>query len=107
MVSQFGSFRSRPRPAATSARSLVLTAGLLVVGACSSPSVNTAPTPQSDPRVGLKPGLFDAAEASWNLKVVSSTKPPEKFVGSTNSDLAFTGNYAIQEIGRASCRERV
>jgi hypothetical protein len=49
-----------------------------------------------DPRVGLKAGLNDAAEASWNLKVVSETRPTEKFVGSTNSDLAFTGKYAIQ-----------
>jgi hypothetical protein len=49
-----------------------------------------------DPRVGLKPGLFDAAEAIWNLRVVSKTPPPEPFVGVTNSDLAFKGSYAIQ-----------
>ena len=53
-----------------------------------------APTP--DPRVGLAPGLFDAGEASWNLRLVSATPPPEAFVGQMNSDLAFTGNYAIQ-----------
>ena len=52
------------------------------------------PTP--DPRVGLAPGLFDAGEASWNLRLVSATPPPEAFVGQMNSDLAFTGNYAIQ-----------
>jgi len=28
--------------------------------------------------------------------VVSKTPPPERFVGKTNSDLAFKGNYAIQ-----------
>jgi hypothetical protein len=49
-----------------------------------------------DPRVGLRAGVYDAAEASWNLKVVSRTKPAEQFVRSTNSDLAFTGNYVIQ-----------
>jgi hypothetical protein len=49
-----------------------------------------------DPRVGLKAGLWDAAEATWNMKVLSETKPTEKFVGSTNSDMAFTGNYVIQ-----------
>ena len=49
-----------------------------------------------DPRVGLAPGLFDAEEAVWNLRVLSSTPPPEAFVGVSNSDLAFTGNYAIQ-----------
>jgi len=49
-----------------------------------------------DPRVGLKGGLNDAAEAVWNLKVMSKTPPSEKFVGSVNSDMAFTGNYVIQ-----------
>jgi len=53
-----------------------------------------APTP--DPRVGLEAGLFDAGEAIWNLDLVSTTPPPEEFVGVTNSDLAFKGNYAIQ-----------
>ncbi|CAN5650770.1 hypothetical protein BH23GEM7_BH23GEM7_40760 [soil metagenome] len=50
----------------------------------------------SDPRVGLGAGLFDAEEAVWNLRVLSQTPPPREFVGVTNSDLAFTGNYAIQ-----------
>jgi len=54
----------------------------------------SAPTP--DPRVGLRPGLYDAQEAVWNLKVVSETKPSEKFAGGINSDLAFTGNDVIQ-----------
>ena len=55
-----------------------------------------APPPPSDPREGLGAGLFDAEEASWNLRLVSTTPPEEPFVGKTNSDLAFTGNYAIQ-----------
>jgi hypothetical protein len=49
-----------------------------------------------DPRVGLKAGLFDAGEAIWNLKLTSTTPPPQEFLGVTNSDLAFIGNYAIQ-----------
>jgi hypothetical protein len=53
-----------------------------------------APTP--DPRVGLRPGLMNAGEAVWNLRVLSRTPPPREFLGVTNSDLAFTGNYAIQ-----------
>ena len=53
-----------------------------------------APTP--DPRVGLEPGMFDAGEAIWNLRMRSTTPPPDAFVGGINSDLAFTGNYAIQ-----------
>ncbi len=52
------------------------------------------PTP--DPRVGLAPGLFDAEEAIWNLRMLSTTPPTELCVGRTNSDLAFSGNYAIQ-----------
>ena len=54
----------------------------------------TAPSP--DPRVGLAPGRWDAAQAAWNLRLVSTTPPSEKFLGVTNSDLAFTGKYAIQ-----------
>ena len=54
----------------------------------------TAPSP--DPRVGLSPGRWDAGQAAWNLKLVSTTPPSEKFLGVTNSDLAFTGKYTIQ-----------
>ncbi|MFW6199969.1 MAG: LVIVD repeat-containing protein [Gemmatimonadota bacterium] len=55
-----------------------------------------AAAPSPDPRVGLEAGVFDAGEAAWNLRVLSSTAPPEEFVGITNSDLAFKGDYAIQ-----------
>jgi hypothetical protein len=62
----------------------------------------TAPSP--DPRVGLKAGVFDAGEAIWNLRLVSATKPSAAFLNEegsgdrrlTNSDLAFSGPYAIQ-----------
>ncbi len=81
-----------------SLRSAALTVAWLFVTACASSggaNMSTiAPTP--DPRVGLRPGLMDAGEATWNLGVVSKTPPSEKFAGVTNSDLAFTGNYAIQ-----------
>ncbi len=82
---------------------LVLSFGLAValgcLTACASGSGGanlSTVAPNPDPRVGLKPGLFDAGEATWNLRVLSETKPPEKFAGVTNSDLAFTGPYAIQ-----------
>jgi len=52
--------------------------------------------PSPDPRVGLGAGLFTAEEAYWNMRRVSQTPPPPAFLGSTNSDLAFTGPYAIQ-----------
>lgn len=54
----------------------------------------TAPSP--DPRVGLKPGLFDAEEAIWNLNKLSTTPPAQDFIGVTNSDLAFKDNYVFQ-----------
>ena len=60
------------------------------------PVRDAANPPSPDPRVGLAAGMFDAGEAIWNLRLVSTTPPEEPFVGSTNSDLAFTGNYAIQ-----------
>jgi hypothetical protein len=52
--------------------------------------------PSPDPRVGLKPGKYDAAEAAWNMRLLSLSKPSEKFSQSINSDLAFFGHYAIQ-----------
>ena len=78
---------------------------LLTACASSSPSPSGTPSPDSrsgaatqpDPRVGLRAGKTDAAEAIWNLRLVSKTPPSEKFAeGGINSDLAFTGHYAIQ-----------
>ncbi len=57
-------------------------------------AATAAPSP--DPRVGLAAGLLDAGVAAWNLRLVSATPPAKDFVGVTNSDLAFTGRYAIQ-----------
>ena len=66
-------------------------------GSAPSPKESSSATsPKPDPRVGLRAGLMDAEEASWNLRVVSKTPPSEQFLGVTNSDLAFLGNYAIQ-----------
>ncbi len=52
--------------------------------------------PSPDPRVGLGAGLWDAEEALWNLRLMSSTPSPDPFAGVTNSDLAFLSHYAIQ-----------
>ncbi len=63
----------------------------------SAAAANLSPgAPDPDPRVGLRAGLYDAAEAAWNLKLVSHSKPSKEFEGQTNSDLAFLGKYAIQ-----------
>ncbi len=71
---------------------------VLSIAACASSgggnNSTVAPTP--DPRVGLKPGLKDAGQAAWNLRLINNTPPAEKFVGSTNSDLSFYKNYVIQ-----------
>ncbi|HEY8793383.1 MAG TPA: hypothetical protein VIM15_00445 [Gemmatimonadaceae bacterium] len=87
---------------------LPLAIGLLLTAACAhntssmsgsavSPRASMSATaPNPDPRVGLHAGLMDAQEATWNLRVVSRTQPSAKFAGITNSDLAFTGPYAIQ-----------
>ena len=106
------------RPLVRLAAFLSLTALMATLHACASqpaadPGATTAITPVAavsfenpaglhvnpptpDPRVGLKPGMFDAGEAIWNMRMLSTTPPEEPFVGQTNSDLAFTGNYAIQ-----------
>ena len=55
-----------------------------------------AAPPSPDPRTGLAGGLLDAEEAIWNMRMLSTTPPPADFIGVTNSDLAFTGPYAIQ-----------
>ena len=74
-----------------------------ILAACaSSPSPAPAPAPQPtsatrpDPRVGLKAGLMDAGEASFGLRINAKAVSPPGFLGTTNSDLAFMGKYAIQ-----------
>jgi hypothetical protein len=65
-------------------------------GAIRAVDVHSPGAPNPDPRVGLRAGLWDAATAAWNIKLVSNTRPSEKFVGSTMSDLAFRDNLVIQ-----------
>ncbi|MGH7180038.1 MAG: hypothetical protein ACREJC_21855, partial [Tepidisphaeraceae bacterium] len=105
------------KSAFTPFHSVSLAAAVLALAACATSSSSSAgggplPTPNMstqppspDPRVGLKPGRMDstrrnmmdkADEAIWNLRLLSNTPTSEKFVGVTNSDLAFRGQYAIQ-----------
>ncbi len=78
---------------------------VLSAAACASSKLDmstTAPTP--DKRVGLRAGWMNAAEAAWNLRVVSRTEPSPDFINRStpgafqliNSDLSFSGNYVIQ-----------
>jgi hypothetical protein len=88
--------------------SLIL-AGALSMAACATSQVEskldmstTAPSP--DPRVGLGAGWMDAAQAAWNLRLVSHTPPSTQFMNPgdpsdfnyINSDMSFFGKYVIQ-----------
>ena len=60
-------------------------------------------TPVRDARVGLRAGWWDAAQAAWNMRLVSTSRPPAEFIPTEpgdfdymNSDVAFKGNYVIQ-----------
>ena len=88
-------------------RTLLHATALVSLGACASRGgssatggtvapANTAVAPTPDPRVGLKAGLHDAAQATWNMRLVTNVPSQGKFDGSTNSDLAFYKNFAIQ-----------
>jgi len=96
---------------------LSLAFGMYAIAACASTGATAtmaggpAPTPDMsmtapspDRRVGLAPGWFSAAEASWNLRLASTTQPSAPFINRNdpgdsrmwNSDMAFTGHYVIQ-----------
>ena len=77
-------------------RAALAVAVATALAACAPRTPVTAPSPAGDPRNTLKAGLFDAAEYTSNLKVVARAVSPKGFLGETNSDLAFTGNYVIQ-----------
>ncbi|PYO29260.1 MAG: hypothetical protein DMD73_02575 [Gemmatimonadetes bacterium] len=85
--------------------SLLLAIGT-VVAACATATKSqmSATAPKPDPRVGLRAGWMNAAEAAWNLRLVAAAPKPALFTnasdpgdfGYLNSDLAFTGHYVIQ-----------
>ena len=71
-------------------------AGLLFAAACAPSSYTVSGAPRPDPRIGLRAGRYDPAQALWNMRLVSTTPSPAPFSAVMNSDLAFIGNYAIQ-----------
>src|SRR6266536_2680204 len=83
-----------------SLQALLHVVAVVSVAACASggPSAgnNSTVAPSPDPRVGLKPGRYDAGEAQWNMRLVSNNPSPSPFDTSTNSDLAFYKSYVIQ-----------
>jgi hypothetical protein len=86
-------------------RFVALAIAASAVAACATSKLDMSTTaPRPDPRVGLRAGWMNAAEAVWNLHVVSRTPPSAQFINLStpgefrliNSDLAFAGHYAIQ-----------
>ena len=80
---------------------LPLALGSLALVGCASSTASSGASmsqaaPRPDPRVGLRAGMRDAAEASWNLRLVSATPSPEAFASDMNSDLSFHGHFALQ-----------
>ena len=76
--------------------SLLAVAALSLAGCASSKLDMSTTAPVPDRRVGLGAGQWNAAQAAWNLRLIVNRRPSEKFVGVTNSDLSFSGHYAIQ-----------
>jgi len=75
---------------------VALVATLTTISCATSGTSSSAPTPVSDPRVGLKAGRTDAAQALGNLRMTGHAESPPNLAQQMNSDLAFTGNYAVQ-----------
>ena len=82
----------------------VLSAAVLLTPALSAQNPERAGgTPVRDARVGLRAGWWDAGQAAWNMRLVSTSRPPAEFIPAVpgdfdymNSDVAFKGNYLIQ-----------
>jgi len=110
-------FTPQTRRSRISSRGAPFALALVALAGCTASSTGTASqagapspanmsttAPSPDPRVGLKAGWFNAGTAAWNLRLVSNTPPSSAFINKStpgdrslvNSDLAFTGQYAIQ-----------
>lgn len=93
MTHQHGSFRT-PVP---------LRALFCAVASLALPLPAHAQSSTTDPRVGLKPGLYDAGVAAKGLALVAHRNKPDVFKPNApggltyaNSDMAFSGNYVYQ-----------
>ncbi|HVH66880.1 MAG TPA: hypothetical protein VM716_03355 [Gemmatimonadales bacterium] len=81
----------------------VLASLALVTPSLSAQNAAAPAAPSPDRRVGLRAGWWDAGQAAWNLRLVSTSPPTKDFIPATagdfdymNSDLAFDGHYVIQ-----------
>jgi hypothetical protein len=81
---------------------LLLALAVGIWGAAAAQTNSTAP--RQDPRIGLRAGWFNAGQAAWNMRLVSTTPPSPFFINRDtagdfrfiNSDLTFRGTYVIQ-----------
>ncbi len=79
-------------------------AAIATLTACASAKPSSDPKPTAgaatdwskDARVGLRGGLYNAQEAVSNMKVTGEARTPPAMGGEWNSDITFTGKYAIQ-----------
>jgi hypothetical protein len=85
---------------------VLLAAGLMAGGAAGGRadlSAQTASASADDPRIGLRAGLSDAAEAISNMRMLAHVPRPDGFFNPAspgdmmfaNTDLAFRGTYAF------------
>ena len=98
---------AKPRPYRRLASSALVLSLLLSLPACatapSTAGAQTIPTPEGDPRVGLRAGWTDAETAASNLELIAHRDRPEGFInpanmgdlGVGNTDLAFQGDLAF------------
>ena len=87
---------------------LVLAGSSILRAQSNYTSADAGPAPAAkrapDPRVGLSAGWFNAGQAAWNMRLVSTTPPSPDFINRNepgdfrfiNSDLSFRGSYVIQ-----------
>ena len=84
----------------TARRIFTVVLATTIAGGASIAAAQTYPT-GNDPRNGLKPGLLDAGEAAWGMRLVSFSRKPAEFDSARgltfiNSDLAFRDHYVYQ-----------
>src|SRR5207245_5489851 len=72
-------------------QSVLLAIGTVVAACATATKVDmSSVAPSPDRRVGLRAGWMNAAEASWNLRLVSAAPKPAQFTDDTNpGDFAF------------------
>jgi len=53
-----------------------------------------AQQPNPDPRVGLRAGWWNAGQAAWNMRLVSTSPPPKEFIPDSAGDFEVATGLA-------------